>query len=95
MCISHIVARQRLGKGYPSLNCLATARQTLYRGNEYVEELLDSCVCGSLCVSPYRYYKNSVQTFPRQRIIAGGVVFYAVHVISNKIYSLQLFFRHI
>jgi hypothetical protein len=28
---------------------------------------------------------NSVKTFPRQRRIAGGVVFYAVRVVSRKV----------
>jgi hypothetical protein len=44
-----------------------------------IEELLDTCVCGSVCANPLSLLgNNSVKKFPRQRRIVGGVVFYAV-----------------
>jgi hypothetical protein len=50
-----------------------------------IEEFLDACVCGSVSVSLYRLLGNIWEKmFPRQRRIVGGVVFYAVRVVSNQ-----------
>jgi hypothetical protein len=43
MYIPPIVARQRLGKHIPAAAIHTT-----------IKELLDACICGSACVSPYR-----------------------------------------
>jgi hypothetical protein len=49
-----------------------------------IEELLDACVCGSVCI-PISLLGNSfVMMFPRRRRIVGGVVFYAVRVVSKE-----------
>jgi hypothetical protein len=43
MSIPPVIARQILGKHVP-----------LARNTGTMEELLDMCICGSFCVSPYR-----------------------------------------
>jgi hypothetical protein len=47
-------------------------------------------VCGSDCVSLPLLGNGSVNTFPRQRGIVGGLVFYAVLVVSKESRRLLL-----
>jgi hypothetical protein len=69
--IPPIVGRQRSGKDVPAAT------------NDTVEELLDEWICVS--VYPLSLLgNNTVKTFPRLRIIIGGVVFYAVRVVSKE-----------
>jgi hypothetical protein len=71
-CILHFIARQRLGKHVPAA---ANTRNK--------EELFDACLL-SLCIPLSFLGNNSVKTFPRQRRIVGGVVFYAVRLASKE-----------
>jgi hypothetical protein len=81
----HIMAPEPISTAYfinPSHQsvCLYVYSQTL-------EELLDTTwrVCGSVCLPPISLLgSGSVNTFPRQRRIVGGVVFYVVLVVSKE-----------
>jgi hypothetical protein len=75
-CIPPFNARQRLGKQVP------TAVNT--HNNKRIAERL--CLCIPLSLPG----KNSVKTLPRQRKIVGGVVFYAVRVVSKESRRLVL-----
>jgi hypothetical protein len=49
-----------------------------------IEELLDACVCASVCVSPLPLLgDNSVKTFLQQRTAEGSFL-YAIHIIANE-----------
>jgi hypothetical protein len=49
-----------------------------------IEELFDACVSGCLLIPLSLLGNSQVKTFPRQRRIVGGVILYAVHVISKE-----------
>jgi hypothetical protein len=68
------VARQRLGKHVPTATNIRNNRRTV------------GCVClwACLCIPLLLPGNNSVKTFPRQRRILEGVVFYAVLVVSKE-----------
>jgi hypothetical protein len=53
-----------------------------------IYELLDACVC--LCIRLSLLGNGSVKTFLRKRRTVGGVVFYAVHVVSEESRRLVL-----
>jgi hypothetical protein len=69
-CMPHFVARQPLGKHVP------TAKNTRNNGRIVGRE----CLCIPLSLLS----NHSVKTLPRQRSIVGGVVFYAVRVVSKE-----------
>jgi hypothetical protein len=87
---------------YPSYRCYATAWYTCSRGNEYSKrrtvghvvfyavnvskESLWICLCIPLSLQG----NGSVNTFPRQWRIVGGVVFHAVRDVSKEIRRLVL-----
>jgi hypothetical protein len=83
MYATRIVARQRLGKHVPtSLNTrnnrrvflnIVSVRSVLYK-KESLWIVYLSVTAGS----------GSVKTFPRQRSIVGGVVFYEVRIVSKE-----------
>jgi hypothetical protein len=77
-CIPLFIARQRLGNTF--------LRQRIHGT---VEELLNAYVFMGLYIPLFLLGNSSVKTFPRQRKIAGGVVFYATHVVSKA--SMRLF----
>jgi hypothetical protein len=85
-----VVARQRLGKHVPSAtntcNSGTAGRVILCAVRVLSMESLWVCLCIPLSLLG----KNSVKTFPRQRRIVGGVVFYAVHDISKESRRLVL-----
>jgi hypothetical protein len=87
--ISPVVARQRLGKMYPSFLCwqrLSKQIPAATNACKYLEELLDASVLSVFLYIPLSLLRNnSVKTFPRQRRIVGGIVFHAVHVASRKV----------
>jgi hypothetical protein len=78
--VSPFVARQRLGKHIP------TATNTCKNGR-IVERV---CLWVCLCIPLPLLGNNSVYTFPGQRRIFGGVVFYAVLVVSKESNRLVL-----
>jgi hypothetical protein len=79
-----IVARQRLGKHVPAATVTRNNRRIVGHVSYAVlvvsEENLWVCLCIPLVVA--RYW--SVNTFPRQRRVVGGVVFYAVLVSKES-----------
>jgi hypothetical protein len=79
-CIPPFTARQRLGKHVPE------AKNT--RNNRRITGHMCLWVC--LYIPLSLLGNNSVKTFPLQWKIVGGVVFYAVHVVSKE--SRRLFF---
>jgi hypothetical protein len=78
-CIPPFSARQRLGNTFPPQRIQATS-----------EELLGVCVWVCLCIPLLLLGNNSVKTFPRERKIVGGIVFYAVLVVSKESTRLVL-----
>jgi hypothetical protein len=87
MCILPIVARQPLGKCIP----LFSTRQRLgkhvsatrnKRNNRRIVGRVCLWVC--LCTHLLLLGNSSVNTFPWQRRFVGGVVFYAVRVLSKE-----------
>jgi hypothetical protein len=74
MCVPAIVTRQRLGKH--------VSAATNIRDNTIIIQRL--CLWVFPCISLSLLGNNSVKTFPRQRKIVGGDVFYAVRVISKE-----------
>jgi hypothetical protein len=72
--IPPFIARQRLGKHVP------TATNT--RKNRGIAGRVSLWVC--LCISLSLLGNNSVQKFPQQRSIVGGVVLYAVLVVLEE-----------
>jgi hypothetical protein len=81
MCIPHIVAKQRLCKHVPTGKNTHNNRRIVGCIVLYVVRFYQRRVCGFVCVS---LYHCSVNTFPRQREIVGGVFFYAVRVVSEE-----------
>jgi hypothetical protein len=73
-CIPPFIARQRLGKHVPAA--------TNTRKNKIIVGHVCLWVC--LCIPLLLLGNISVKTFPRQRRTVGGVVFYAVHVVSKE-----------
>jgi hypothetical protein len=49
-----------------------------------VRVLAKDSLCIFLCNPISVNGNNSVKTFPRQRIIVGGIVFYAILVVSSE-----------
>jgi hypothetical protein len=80
-CIPLFIARQRLGKHVPA--------STNTRNNRIIVGCVCLWVC--LCIPLSLLGNNSVKTFPRQRRVVEGVVFYAVRVVSKE--SRQLVIR--
>jgi hypothetical protein len=76
MCIPPIVARQWLGKLVPAAPNTCNNRTVVGR------------VC--LCISVLLLNNNSVRMFRRLRRIVGGVVFYAILVVSKQSRRLVL-----
>jgi hypothetical protein len=74
-CIPHFIARQWLGKH------ITAATNT---------RICWTLVSVGLCIPLSLLCNNSVKTFPRQRRIVGGVVFYAVRVVSKESRQLVL-----
>jgi hypothetical protein len=72
-CIPLFVARQRLCKHVPAA--------TNTRNDRRIVELVCLSLCPRISLS---LIGNSVKTFPRQRRIVGGVVFYAACVVSKE-----------
>jgi hypothetical protein len=69
-CIPPFIARQRLGKYDPAERNTANTKRIVGR------------LC--LCIPLSLLGNNSVKIFQQQQRIAGGVVFYAVRVVSNE-----------
>jgi hypothetical protein len=90
-CIPLFGAWQRLGKHVPAANNIRYNRLIVRR-------VIFCAVCTlskeslwvCMCVPPSLLGNNSVNTFPRQRRIVGGVVFYAVRVVSKQSRRLVL-----
>jgi hypothetical protein len=77
MCIPHSVARHRLGEHVPAATkncwwCRFLCGPYLIKGESV-----------GLCIPLSLLGNNSVKAFPRQRRIVGGVIFYAVRVLSK------------
>jgi hypothetical protein len=87
MCTSPLVARQMLGNIISLLSLLGNGLVNTFP-QQWMHakiELLDACICGSVCVTPLSLHgTNSVKTFPRQRRIFGGLVFRMFHVVSKE-----------
>jgi hypothetical protein len=87
MCIPPIVARQRLSKSVSLLSLLGNGSVNTFpwqRIHPTIEELLDACVRGSLCITLSLLGNSAVKAFPRQRRIVGEVVFYAVRAVWTE-----------
>jgi hypothetical protein len=78
--IRPFVARQRLGKHVPTATNICNNRRIVER----------MCLWVCLCISLSLLGNDSVETFPRQWIIVGGIVFYAVRVVSYESKRLVL-----
>jgi hypothetical protein len=85
VCLYVYVVRRQRGKN------ITAARNT----HTTIAELLDASfsiwsvsyqrrVCGCVCVSLSFLGNGSLNTFPRQRIIVRGLVFYALYVVSKE-----------
>jgi hypothetical protein len=85
MCVSPIVARQRLGIHVPAAANTRNDRRTVGRVIFYAVSVSYQ---SSLCV-PLSLLYNSIKAFPRQRRIIGGVL-YAAHAVSNESNRLVL-----
>jgi hypothetical protein len=75
MCIPPIVERQRLGKHVPAAKNIRNNGRNVGR----------VCLWVCLCIPLSLLGNNSVKTFPRQRRIVRGVVFYTIHVVSKEL----------
>jgi hypothetical protein len=73
-CNPPFIARQRLGKSVPAATITSNDRIIFGR----------VCLWVCLCIPLSLLGSNSVKMFPRQRRIVGGVVFYAVGVVSKE-----------
>jgi hypothetical protein len=84
MFIPPIVARQRLGKHVPAAKDTRNSRRIghviFYAVRVLPKETLWVCLCIPLSLLG----NKSVKTFPRERWISGGVVFYTVRVVSKE-----------
>jgi hypothetical protein len=80
MCIDPFVARQRLDKHVPTRTNTRSNRRTVRR----------VCLWVCQCIPLLLLGKNSINTFPRKQSFVGGVVFYAVRVISKESRRLVL-----
>jgi hypothetical protein len=77
MCILPIVARQRLGKHVPSATSTCNNTRIIERIIFCAVRFLSKeSLLVSLCIPVLLLGNNSVNKFPRQRTIVGGVVFY-------------------
>jgi hypothetical protein len=74
MCIPLIVSRQWLGKQVPAARNTRNSRRIVGR----------VCLWICLYIPLSLLGNNSVKSFPRKWIIVGGVVFYAVRVVSEE-----------
>jgi hypothetical protein len=94
-----VLSKESLWVCVSPYRCQVTTLWIRSRGNE---ELLEGSfsvrsvsyqrrVCGSVYPPLSLSGNNSVNTFPRQRRIVGGVVSYAVHVVSEKSRRLILY----
>jgi hypothetical protein len=91
VCMPPIVARQSLGKVFPSFRSGAVARRTRSRTNEYTQ--CCTRVCGSACVAPQSLLDNNwVKQFPRQRKIVGGGVLHADHAYQTISFTQNFLF---
>jgi hypothetical protein len=84
MCILPIVARQWRGKYIPAATNTRNNTRIVEHGIFFAVRVIKESLWVSLCIPLSLLGNNSVKTFPRQRIIFGGAIFYAVHVVSKK-----------
>jgi hypothetical protein len=79
-CMPLFIARQRFGKHVPAPTNTRNNRRIVGR----------ACLWVRLCTPLSLLGNNSVKTFPQERRIVGGVVFYAVRVVSKESRRLVL-----
>jgi hypothetical protein len=91
MCIPPIITRQRLYERVPAAKNTCNNKRIVGCVVFYAVLVLPNknlWVC--LCISLSLLGNNSVKSFPRQRKIVGGVVFYVVHIASKESRRLVL-----
>jgi hypothetical protein len=90
-CIRLIGAMQRLGKHIPEATNTYNNRRIIGLVIFYVVSLLwNETLWVCLCILLSLLGNNSIKTFPRQRRIVGGVVYFAVSVVSKESRRLVL-----